>query len=136
MVVDDEYEIREMLYSHFVLKGYEVVVAESVDQAISFLGERRFDVVISDIMMPGRLGTELASVVRDEYPMTHVIMITGQITLENALACMRYRADTCIFKPMDDLSELDDAVERAISDIRRWRRKLSELRGMRTSFSG
>lgn len=132
LIVDDELEIREMLYSHFVLKDYDVFIADSVDQAELLLSERRFDVVISDIMMPNRLGTELAALIRDEYPMTHTIMITGHVTLDNALACMRYRADTCIFKPMDDLKELDEAVARAVSDINQWRQKLSELRGMRT----
>ncbi|MCP4678868.1 MAG: response regulator [Deltaproteobacteria bacterium] len=130
LIVDDEEEIRKLLYRHFKLKEYNAFLAQDVDSAEKELAKRRFDVVICDIMMPGRLGTELLLTIRDEYPMTHAIMITGQVTMGNAMACMRRRADTCIFKPLEDLKELDEAVDRAVGDIRRWNRKLAQLKGL------
>lgn len=136
LVVDDEPEIRDMLSRHYRLLGDTVVTAEDVNEAERALAERRFDVVICDIMMPDRLGTELLTTIRNEYPMTHAIMITGYVTMENAMSCMRRGADTCVFKPLTDLAELDQAVERAVSDIRRWTAKLSTLRAMRPSTRG
>jgi two-component system response regulator PilR (NtrC family) len=130
LVVDDEPEIRDMLSRHYRLLGDTVVTAGDVDEAERALAQRRFDVVLCDIMMPGRLGTELLTTIRNEYPMTHAIMITGYVTMENAMSCMRRGADTCVFKPLTDLTELDQAVERAVSDIRRWTAKLSTLRAM------
>ncbi len=131
LIVDDENEICEMLSRHFRFLGYEVDQAESAEQALEIMSEKRMEVVISDIMMPGMLGTDLVSAIRTEYPMTHVIMITGYVTLENALTCMRRGADTCVFKPLEDLTELDEAVERALDDLRRWKDKFLELQGMK-----
>ena len=132
LVVDDEREIREMLSRHFRLEGHQVVDVENVAQAEEQLAKKRFDVVISDIMMPGKLGTELLLKIREEYPMTRTIMITGYVTMENGLTCMRRGAETVIFKPLGDLDELDAAVKRALDDIVRWKRKLVALRTMKS----
>ena len=64
-----------------------------------------------------------------------VIMITGYVTLENALACMRNRAETCVFKPLNDLGELEEAVASALKHLNRWQQKLSELQGMKPAES-
>ncbi len=127
LVIDDEEEIRKMLSRHYRMKKYDVFTAGTVDEGIAILETTPVQIVISDIMMPGKLGTEILPVLNDLYPMTRAIMITGYVTLENALACMRYGADTCVFKPMVDLSELDEAVERLFQWHHRWKEKLLEL---------
>ncbi len=131
LIVDDESEIREMLVRHFGMLGYDVSAAEHGKDALVRLSEKRFDVVISDIMMPEMNGVELLQSIRAEYPMIHVIMITGYVTLQNALACLGGGADTCIFKPLSDFKELDDAVVAALETLSRWQRKLQELQGMK-----
>ncbi|MFQ5463363.1 MAG: response regulator [Phycisphaerae bacterium] len=131
LIVDDESEIREMLARHFRMLGYDVASAVDGKDALEKLSEKRFDVVVSDIMMPEMNGVELLRAIRADYPMTHVIMITGYVTLENALACLGGGADTCIFKPLTDFQELDDAVSAALATLRRWQRKLQELQGMK-----
>jgi len=135
LIVDDELEIRDALSRHFRLRGDDVVTANDVDAAEKALATRWFDVVVSDILMPGRSGTDLLSVLGEEYPMTHAIMITGYVTVENAMCCMRRGADTCIFKPLASFDELDEAVERALNDINRWKVKLAQLTGARASES-
>ncbi len=127
LIVDDEEEIRKLLSRHFRQKQYDVFTASSVDEAVELLSHTAVQVVISDIMMPGKKGTELLPILNDQYPMTRAVMITGYVTLENALMCMRYGADTCVFKPLDDLSELEEAVERIIMWHIRWKEKLAEL---------
>lgn len=131
LIVDDEAAIRNSLSRYFRLKGYEVETAENGLDALDKLAARPWQVVISDIMMPKMTGVELLRRIRREYPMTRVIMITGYVTLENALACLRNNADTCIFKPLGDLSELDDAVNNAINYLDHWKQKLAELKRMK-----
>ena len=132
LIVDDEIEIREMLSRHFRLLGYEAHLAGDGQEAIDVLNNKRIDIIVSDIMMPVMDGVALLRAVRRQFPMTKVIMITGYITLENALACMRNGAETCVFKPLSDLKELDDAVNAAIVSLKRWQDKLLTLRGMKT----
>ncbi|TYT74013.1 response regulator [Desulfobotulus mexicanus] len=136
LIVDDEKEIRDMLSRHFRLMGYEVLTAEHGLDALSILEKNRVDAVISDIMMPVMDGVDLLREIRRQYPMVRVIMITGYVTLENALACMRNQADTCIFKPLNDLGELEEAVQTAIAAQARWTRKFRELTGMKPGTHG
>ena len=136
LVVDDEAELREMLARHFRLMGYSVEQAGNGCEALEVLGRCRIDVVISDIRMPKMDGVELLREVRRQYPMIRVIMITGYVTLENALACMRNQADTCIFKPIQDMTELEQAVETAMEALARWNRKFRELQGMKPAEEG
>jgi DNA-binding NtrC family response regulator len=136
LIVDDEIEIREMLSRHFRFLGYEVFMEENGLTALHFLERHRIDVVVSDIMMPGMDGVTLLKRIRREYPMIHVVMITGYVTLENALTCMRYQADACIFKPLEDLTELEESVANAFRTIDTWKRKFKELQGMKTDAQG
>ena len=136
LVVDDEAALREMLARHFRLLGYSVEMAANGREALGVLERKRIDVVVSDICMPEMDGVALLREVRRQYPMVRVIMITGYVTLENALACMRNQADTCIFKPIQDMGELESAVETAMESLSRWNRKFRELQGMKPKGGG
>ncbi len=127
LIVDDEQEIRDLLQRHFRYLGYEVETAENGRDALRVLARKRTDVVISDIRMPGMDGTELLKVIRQDYPMIRVIMITGFVTQESILACMRRGAETCIFKPIEDLEVLERAVSHAMSAIKQWWSILADL---------
>lgn len=131
LVVDDEVEICDMLTRHFRFLGYDAVSAPNGHEALEIIQNNPPSIVISDIKMPVMDGTELLRTLRHEYPMIHVIMITGYVTLDNALTCMRLGADTLVFKPLEDLRELENAVERAVSSITHWLDLLKELRAMK-----
>ena len=131
VIVDDEEEIREALSRHFRFLGYAVKTAGNGDDALAILAEEKADVLISDIRMPGMSGVDLLKAAKREYPMLHVIMITGYVTQESVLACMRHGADTCIFKPWPDLAEIESAVNGAVNSIRTWKQKLRQLYEMK-----
>jgi DNA-binding NtrC family response regulator len=136
LIVDDEKEIRDMLSRHYKFNGYNTETAGSVDEAVEILTRKMIQIVISDIMMPGKSGIELLAVIHDNFPMIRVIMITGYVTLENALTCMRKGADSFIFKPLGELDELDDAVGRVYDWHMRWQEKLHSLQKMKTGGGG
>lgn len=136
LIVDDEVEIRTSLARRYTLKGYVVSTAEDGQEALNLMSEEPFNVVITDIRMPKVNGVELLREIRKEYPMTRVIMMTGYVTLENGLAALKYGADTCIFKPFDDLKELDGAIESALEYLRHWEKKLLTLRSMNPNKGG
>jgi len=136
LIVDDEVEICEMLSRHFRYIGYDVETANDGRQAMEKLAESIFQVVISDIVMPKMDGVELLRTIGKQFPMIHVVMITGYVTLDNALSCMRLGADTCVFKPLEDLTELEDAVTNAVSALKLWQEKLKMLRTMNPIAGG
>lgn len=132
LIVDDESEIREMLSRHFRYQGYDVTTAVDGKDALEKLAAKKIDILISDIMMPEVNGVELLRHVRADYPMVRPIMITGHVTLDNALACIRYGADSCVFKPITDLGLLEKAVEEASAKTKYWMQILKELRGLKS----
>ena len=136
LIVDDEVEIRDMLSRHFQYLGFQVETACDGIEAIEKLAQARTEVIISDIVMPRMNGVELLRIVRQQYPMIHSIMVTGYVTLDNALSCMRLGADTCVFKPLEDLTELENAIDVAVSRLRRWQEKLKILQTMNPVVSG
>ncbi|MFP4458907.1 MAG: response regulator [Candidatus Zixiibacteriota bacterium] len=127
LLVDDEEKIINMLSRHFRFKGYEVYIAKNGREALEQLEQIKIDIIISDIKMPILSGIDLLRSVRRHYPMIHVIMITGYVTLDNVLACMRLGADSCIFKPFEDMDELDEAVDYATKNIKQWLDVLNTL---------
>ena len=120
LIVDDEQDIRDMLSRHFRYLDYTVLTAENGIDALRTLASEHIDVVVTDIKMPGMDGIQLLRELRSQYPTIHTIMMTGFVNQENVLTCMRVGADCCVFKPFDDLSELDAAVRRAVEAIERW----------------
>jgi len=136
LIVDDEQEIRDLLSRNFRMLGYTVKTSADGVEALECLAKGPVDVVVSDIMMPRMDGVSLLREVRNQYPMTHVVMITGYVTLENALACMRLQADTCVFKPLNNLDELELAVSDAIKSLDQWKKKFHELQGMKPETTG
>lgn len=120
LIVDDEQEIGELLSRRFRFLGYLVDVAENGKEALEIMERTKIDIVVSDISMPEMDGIELLRTIRHQYPMVHVIMMTGYVTLDNALSCARLGADTCVFKPLDELKELEEAIDSAVAAIRKW----------------
>lgn len=135
LVVDDEEEIREALSRHFRFLGYEVRTACNGQEALDVLEQEKIACIITDIVMPVMNGVDLLRVVRKEYPMVRVIIITGYVTQENVMACMRHDADTCIFKPWQDMTELEQAVTSAFGRIENWRGKLRAMLEMKPAKS-
>jgi len=131
LIVDDEKEIRDSLAIRYRLKGYEIETAENGKDALKILNHTKINVVISDIMMPEMNGVELMKEIRSEFPMIKVIIITGYVTLDNALACYRYGAHDVIFKPFENLKELDDALLEIKEYLTRWQNKLATLVNMK-----
>lgn len=131
LIVDDEQEIREMLARHFAFEGFNILQAEDGLEALEVLNSQKVDLIISDIVMPRMSGVELLEVVHKEFPMIRVNMITGYVTQSHLLQCMQNHADDVIYKPLEDLQELEDSVKRSYETIQRWKNKLKVLQGMK-----
>ncbi len=79
LIVDDEETITFSLYQSFILsnKDYEVSTADSGEAALEKMRENPFDLIITDIFMPGISGIDLLKQVKEDYPSTNVIVMTA-----------------------------------------------------------
>ncbi|MGB5746915.1 MAG: response regulator [Desulfobacterales bacterium] len=77
LVIDDTDEIRYMVSKMLSLMRYEVLSANSGEKGLNLLMKNRFDLVITDLDMPGMDGYSLASHIKENFPNTSVILMTG-----------------------------------------------------------
>ena len=111
LVVDDDQHLRMILHQTLEASGYEVKVAESGEEALSLLKERPFDLMITDLMMPGIKGIELIGKAREVYPELGAIVITAYGTIERAVEAMQNGAFDFITKPFS-ISQIESRVQR------------------------
>ncbi len=114
LIVDDDFDTREVLGSVLADSGYEVESCASAEEAIHSLEARDFDLILSDVMMPRVGGTEFCAHVVRNHPDVPVVMITAFGSTDVAVDAIRAGAHDFLTKPFD-LSELGKTVERALS---------------------
>jgi putative two-component system response regulator len=117
LIVDDEAVIRGLLCRKLTRDGYVCGEADCVDNALGELGNRPYELVISDIRMPGRTGIDLLTEVKAKYRDTAVIMATAVNEISTAIQCLTQGADDYVFKPFD-LSQVSTSVERSLEKRR------------------
>lgn len=99
LIVDDEEMIRGLLTSALLQENYICHQASNVEEALKILGSESIDMVISDIMMPGRTGVDLLRDIKKVDPDIAVLMITGLSDMSTAMECIHLGADDYITKP-------------------------------------
>ncbi len=130
LVVDDERSMQEFLEIFLRGEGYAVVTAGDVASARAMLENDDFDVVISDLQMPGGSGLDLLHAARDASPDAMVIMITAYASTETAIAAMKEGAYDYLTKPFR-VDEIRLVIEKALEKktlARENRRLRTELR--------
>lgn len=113
LVVDDERGVCELLEAGLERKGFEVAWRTSGPEALALLGNRDFDVVVTDLTMPGMTGLELCARVAAIRPEVPVVVITAFGSADTATAAIRAGACEFLTKPFE-LSALRQTLERAI----------------------
>jgi two-component system response regulator AtoC len=101
LVVDDEENLRHMLQILLRREGYEAVGAGSVDGALIELEQQPFDIIITDLRMPGRTGLELVDEVRRRRLDTTVVVMTAYGSKEVAIEAMKRGAYDYLSKPFE-----------------------------------
>ena len=129
LVVDDEESVVVTIKAILQLDGYEVVTTTSGVQARQMVGRQEFDLVLSDLRLEDTDGLDVLRAVRERWPETITIMLTGYASLESAIQALRAGAYDYLIKP-SEVEELRSTVARGIE-----RRRLGqELRTRMTQL--
>ena len=113
LVVDDMPGMRRVLNGALASEGYDVATAENGEEALARIEKQDFDLIVTDIVMPGLSGLEVLERSRLVNPRAAVIVITGHATLETAITALRGGACDYLEKPVA-LDELNLRVRRAL----------------------
>lgn len=112
LIVDDEPEITSILHDLFAAM-HECTTAGSAEEAIERLHANTYELVVSDITMPGMSGLELIPRVKRMSPNSVVVMVSGMQTVESAIDALRLGAFDYVMKPFD-LRQVEAVVKRAL----------------------
>ncbi len=113
LIVDDEAEMRLAIKEALTRKGYSVELAPDGREAMRKMNESPFDMVISDLKMPGMGGMELLKSIKKTAPRTPVLLITAFGTIQKAVEAVKEGAVDFILKPFT-LDALESTVEKAL----------------------
>ncbi len=113
LVVDDSADTRDLLTRNLAGRGYEVLTAAGVGEAIRILGSERVDLVITDLKMPGASGMELVRFVKEKLGDVKVVMVTGYPSIDGAAEALTLGAEGFLAKPFTR-EELFATVDQAM----------------------
>ena len=117
LLIDDESHNREALSLLLANAGYQVQTAESGEEALEILQKTPFEIVITDLFLPGVNGIDILKRVKEDSPYTNVILITGNASAETAVEAMKEGAFDYITKPFN-FEKLKIQVAKALEKSR------------------
>ncbi len=114
LAVDDDSDVRFFVRETLAKSGFQVTAAASGEEALEYLHDTRFDLVLLDLRLGGRVdGMRLLNAVRWRWPDTAVVILTAHGTLESAVEAIREGIDGYVLKPVEP-AELRQVVREAM----------------------
>ena len=118
LVVDDDRSVRNTLKEVLSREGYEVIAAESGEEALQTMRGMAVDLALLDLKLKGMDGLRVMEEIRRLWPSTVIVMLTGYATLESALGALRQGAHDYLLKPCEP-DEIKLSVRKGLD--KRWR---------------
>jgi two-component system, OmpR family, response regulator MprA len=115
LVVDDDFAIRESLDRSLRANGYDVEVARDGTMALHAIDNAAFDVVVLDVLMPGRSGIDVCRTLRDAGNQVPILILTARDTVSDRVAGLEAGADDYLVKPF----ALEELIARLRALVRR-----------------
>ncbi|MBS3742206.1 MAG: sigma-54-dependent Fis family transcriptional regulator [Candidatus Cloacimonetes bacterium] len=115
LIVDDEPDALDIFGRHLG-QSYQIDTSNSAANALTKLDNKNYDIVLSDVVMPGKDGLELLKIIKDRWPATSVLMISGKSSIEKAVEAMKIGADDFIEKPVEDLDILKIKIDKVLKE--------------------
>jgi DNA-binding NtrC family response regulator len=116
LVVDDEAAIREILFRRLTQWGHKVVTAHNAEAALKELTRAPVQIVFSDVIMPLFDGVWLAKEIRERWPSTVIVAVSGAQEIQTVMKMRQYGAIDFVTKPIGR-EMLHQALERALARV-------------------
>ncbi|MFH1958651.1 MAG: response regulator [bacterium] len=118
LIVDDDFNILELLEVNLKARGYEIIIASDGSKALEKVSAENPDLIILDVMMPGMDGWEVCKIIRDHHGLKDmkVLFLTGKDkNMDKLIGIGVFKADKYITKPFD-LDFLIDEVAQLLNE--------------------
>jgi DNA-binding NtrC family response regulator len=117
LFVDDESALRGLMSERLSERGFDVVEADTGEKAVEYLDQFAFDILITDLRLPGIDGTRVIDAAKQRYPGIVAIVITGYGTVRDAVEAMKRGASDYVTKPFQ-FDELVHVLDKALEQRR------------------
>lgn len=114
MIIDDEKVVADMMKMALEQEGYEIESFTDGAAAVKRLEQKKFDLVLTDLKMPGINGFDLIRLIRESAPETAVIMITAFATMDVAIEAKRLGVADFFTKPIR-IADLKAAIQKTLA---------------------
>lgn len=135
LIIDDNALLCDTLRDFLALEGYPVDTALDGASGLGKLQRGGYDLVISDIKMPGLSGLDVLRAIRERSPDTEVILMTGYASLETAVEALRLGAYDYILKPFDHLDLVIKTIRRALEKQQLSREVTRQTRELQAAYA-
>ena len=132
LTIEDEAIVRRSIRDFFEDSGFEVLEAGEAESGLSLFREKRPEVVLVDLRMPGISGLEVIDALVEEAPETPVVVLSGAGVIADAMDAIRRGAWDFVAKPITDMTQLEHVIRKAMErarlreENRRYREHLEE----------
>jgi DNA-binding NtrC family response regulator len=136
LIVDDEPTITDLLKDALANEPYDILSAASAEEALPILDREQVDVVISDEKMPGMSGSEFLAIVRQEYPDTVRMILTGHASLESAIRAINEGEIYRFFTKPCNVFDLAITIHQAIkyNDLMKESKRLLKMLNRQSAY--
>jgi DNA-binding NtrC family response regulator len=116
LVVEDDARLRSLLLEALSTEGYQLESAESAEEAVKHFKNGEFDVLLTDVNLPGKSGLELLPICLRYNPKTYLMVMTGYGSIDTAVQAMKLGASDFLCKPIP-LTDLISAIKVAVEKV-------------------
>ncbi|MBW2096729.1 MAG: response regulator [Deltaproteobacteria bacterium] len=136
LIVDDEQSTRKLMKEALGIEPYQLLIADSAEKALEIFKKEPVDVVISDEMMPGMPGSEFLALVRQKYPDTIRMILTGHASIESAIRAINEGQIYHFFTKPCRIYDLAITIRKALQqkELMKKSRELLRLAQRQSSF--
>ena len=127
LIVDDEEDFVNALAERLTIREYDVATSFTGQDALAKIKGHNYDIVILDVKMPGTNGIDVLKEIKGTKPLTEVIMLTGNATVETAIEGMKIGAFDYLMKPCET-DDLTDKINKAYKKKTEHEERIREAR--------
>src|SRR6185437_21909 len=129
LIVDDDDTLRQSIHLQLEREGYDADAAGTAEDALGLIQQSSYELVLTDLVLPGIAGVQLLRRIRNAHPETAVVVMTGYGTVETAVEAMKLGAYDYIVKPVQ-ISQFKALVKRCLRERRHPRHPQSSIAGL------
>jgi len=127
LIIDVDAEVLSTLEKRLKQEGYSVETTQSAQDALEKVKLDKYHIILTNITMPDMDGIELLREIKKYDPMTQIIMMTENSTIDKILRSLEYGANDYIDKPFDSEDFVIDVINYSVQKLERWRAVIVKL---------